>query len=222
MKITELTKAYGEKTVLCVDTLTLEAGVIYAVLGANGSGKSTLIKTLAGIEPPDRNGCIDLCGAELCYLPQKSYGFKMSLWKNLLVGTKKTPENLERAERLLRELELTGSRRTRGDRLSGGELQKLALARVLMRSCDLLLLDEPTASMDMRSTLTAERLIREYRDETGCAVLMVTHSIKQAERLGETLIFMDLGHIAEQGRAAELLTSPSNDSTKEFFRFYGA
>lgn len=222
MKITELTKAYGEKTVLCIDELTLEAGVIYAALGANGSGKSTLVKTLAGIEPPDKGGCIDPSGAELCYMPQKSYGFKMSLWKNLMLGTKKTPETVERAERLLHELELSESRNTRGDRLSGGETQKLALARTLMRRCGLLLLDEPTASMDMRSTLAAERLIREYRDETGCTVLLVTHSIKQAERLGEELIIMEGGRIAERGRVKELIVSPAETSTKEFLSFYGS
>ena len=206
MKITELTKAYGEKTVLCIDELTLEAGVIYAALGANGSGKSTLVKTLAGIEPPDKGGCIDPSGAELCYMPR----------------TKKTPETVERAERLLRELELSESRNTRGDRLSGGETQKLALARTLMRRCGLLLLDEPTASMDMRSTLAAERLIREYRDETGCTVLLVTHSIKQAERLGEELIIMEGGRIAERGRVKELIVSPTETSTKEFLSFYGS
>lgn len=222
MKITAITKNYGEKTVLNIDELTLEAGIIYAVVGANGSGKSTLLRLLAGVETLDKPGDIDLCGAELCYMPQKSYGFKMSLWKSLLLGVEKTAENEARAEYLLSELELADSRFTRADRLSGGELQKLALARVLMRKCGLLLLDEPTASMDMRSTLAAEKLIKDWRDETGCAVLVVTHSIRQAERLGEQMIVMDGGRITETGITAGLIESPKNERTGQIFDFYGA
>lgn len=75
----------------------------------------------------------------------------------------------------------------------------MAAARVMMRPCDLLILDEPTASMDMQSTALTERLIQDFRRETGCAVLLITHSLGQAGRLADRILFLTGGPLAEEG-----------------------
>jgi ABC-type phosphate transport system ATPase subunit len=106
-------------------------------------------------------------------------------------------------------------------KLSGGETARMALCRILMKRYELLILDEPTAAMDMESTLAAEGLIRKSCTETGCAVLLITHSIGQARRLSDQLLFLQVGKLIEQGETAQLLTAPQCEETKRFLEFFG-
>ena len=141
----------------------------------------------------------------------------MSLEKNLMIAS----GDRKLAEELMQGLNLTHLRHTGGKRLSGGESARMALARVLMRPCDFLILDEPTAAMDMQSTVLAEAAVREYRGRTGAAVLLVTHSIRQAERLGDRLLFFREGRLWETGDCAEHLRSPRTEELRKFLDFYG-
>ena len=160
MKIAAFTKTYGKKTVLRFPACELPQGRIVAVIGANGSGKSTLAKVLSGIEPSDQR-VRPLMGVSLGYLPQKSYGFHMSLRANLLLNGGDKALAARRMDALkIRDLE-----KARADRLSGGETARMALARLLMRPYDLVILDEPTAAMDRESTLLAEQLVQDYVHE---------------------------------------------------------
>ena len=216
MKTAAFTKTYGRKTVLNCPELELPEGVITAVIGANGSGKSTLAKILAGSEPSDRKER-PLSGLRIGYLPQKIYTFRMSTSRNIaLNGT-----DSSRLEKLINALQLDPLAKQRAKKLSGGETAKMALARLLMGSYDLLILDEPTAAMDMESTLISEKLISDYRNETGCAVLLITHSIQQARRVSDRAVFLHQGNVLEQGPAAVMLYSPSTDDARHFFDFYG-
>jgi len=106
-------------------------------------------------------------------------------------------------------------------KLSGGETARMALCRILMKRYELLILDEPTAAMDMESTLAAEGLIQKYCAETGCAVLLITHSIGQARRLSDRLLFLQGGKLIEQGQTSQLLSAPQCEETKRFLEFYG-
>lgn len=216
MKTTPFTKTYGGVTVLTMPSFELQPGTVTAVIGANGSGKSTLAKVLAGIEPADKKTRAKL-GARVGYLPQKSFAFRMRVQRNLrLNGTDEA-----RMTHLTEALALTPLLKRGAKRLSGGETQKMALARLLMTDYDVLILDEPTAAMDMESTLAAEGLIREACGKTGCAVLLVTHSLAQAERLADRVLFLRKGQLLEQGDAKAVLTSPKEAETKAFLEFYG-
>ena len=216
MKICPLTKTYAGKTVLDLPAIELPEGRVTAVIGANGSGKSTLAKVLAGIEHPDGRDW-QPPDARVGFMPQKSYAFRMSTARNIALNG----GDIRRRERLMAALQLEGLAGQRAKRLSGGETAKMALARLLMARYDLLILDEPTAAMDMESMLAAEELVRDYCRETGCAVLLITHSIQQARRLAERILFLHRGLLAEQGSAEQLLTAPIEKETRQFLEFYG-
>lgn len=216
MKIAAFTKTYGKKTVLRFPTCDLPQGRIVAVIGANGSGKSTLAKVLSGIEPSDQR-VRPLMGVSLGYLPQKSYGFHMSLRANLLLNGSDKALAARRMDALkIRDLE-----KARADRLSGGETARMALARLLMGTYDLVILDEPTAAMDRESTLLAEQLVQDYVQETGCTVLLVTHSLQQARRMAQEVLFLYNGALAERGPIARVLHHPEREETRQFLEFYG-
>jgi len=214
MIISNLKKTYNGRLVLNIDSLELAEGKIHAVVGTNGSGKSTLSKLCAGIIKGD-SGYVK-CGAKIGYLPQKSYAFRMSTRKNLRINGK----DEAKAGKLLDTLKMTELESAKANKLSGGETARMALARLLMRDYELLILDEPTAAMDIESTLISEKLVREYRDRTGCTVLLITHSIAQAERLADEAIFISGGEIVEHGEALAVLKNSKEEKTKEFIEFY--
>lgn len=216
MKILPLKKTYAGKTVLDMPEIELPEGQITAVIGANGSGKSTLAKLLAGIECPDQKNWIAPVNS-VGYMPQKSYAFRMSTARNIALNG----ADLERRERLMKALQLETLTKQRAKKLSGGETARMALARLLMGRYELLILDEATAAMDMESTLAAEKLMHDYCRETGCSVLLITHSIQQARRLAEHILFLHGGELVEQGSAEQVLTAPIRDETKQFLEFYG-
>ena len=216
MKTTAFTKTYAERVVLSLPELTLPEGQITAIIGPNGSGKSTLAKILAGIERADEKRPI-LPGVSVGYLPQKSFPFRMSTEKNIL----QNGNDPARARALMKELGIDALAGQSAKKLSGGETARMALCRILMKPYELLILDEPAAAMDMESTLAAEGLIRKYCNETGCAVLLITHSIGQARRLSDQLLFLQGGKLIEQGQTAQLLSAPQCEETKHFLEFYG-
>lgn len=217
MKIPAFTKTYGGNTVLRFPGADLEPGKIYAIIGANGSGKSTFAKALAGIIPADAPGRLVEPTVSVGYLPQKSYAFRMSLWRNLLLGSR----DPQKAEGLMEVLRLHHLSRRRADRLSGGETARMALARLMMKSFDLVILDEPTAAMDMESCMGAEELTLSYVKETGCALILVTHSLQQANRTADEIWFFRNGELWESGGKEALLSQPQRPETEQFLRFYG-
>jgi len=216
MKIAPFSKTYEGRTVLDFPGLELEPGTVYAVIGANGSGKSTLAKVLAGIIAPDRRGKL-LDGGTVGYMPQKNYAFRMSTRANILLnGTDKA-----RAEELIDALQLRPLADKRADRLSGGETARMALARLMMKRFDLVILDEPTAAMDMETTSLSEDLIVEYVQKTGCALILVTHSLQQARRIADEVLYFHKGELKEFGPKERVLYTPQISETKQFLDFYG-
>jgi ABC-type multidrug transport system ATPase subunit len=217
MKTTAFTKTYGGATVLTMPSVELKPGTVTAVIGANGSGKSTLAKVLAGLEPADKKTRAGL-DARVGYLPQKSFAFRMSLQRNIALNGADT----RRAAQLTEVLGLAPLLKRSAKRLSGGETAKMALSRLLMADYDVLILDEPTAAMDMESTLSAEKLITAACRETNCAVLLITHSLAQAERTADRVLFLHRGRLVEQGDSKSILNHPKEAETIAFLEFYGA
>ena len=170
MKIEAFSKTYEGRQVLDFPGMQVQSGKIYAIIGANGSGKSTFAKILAGILLADKRGK-RTDGSSIGYMPQKNYAFRMSTRANILLNGK----NEDRANELMDAIQIRHLENKRADKLSGGETARMALVRLMMGRYDLVLLDEPTAAMDMETTLLSEQLVTQYVKETGCALILVTH-----------------------------------------------
>ena len=216
MKSAAFTKSYESNPVLTMPAADWDPGTIYAVIGPNGSGKSTLAKVFAGVLKPDQKHS-PVTGEQIGYLPQKPYAFRMRVEKDLYLNG----SDLQRSQELLQALSLYALKRKNARRLSGGETAKLALARLLMRDYSVLILDEPTAAMDMESTIAAENLIRQYKERTGCTVILITHSLQQARRLADRVLYLERGQLIESGEAAKMLQTPNKHATRNFLHFYG-
>ena len=120
----------------------------------------------------------------------------------------------------LKAFGLDGLARQSAKGLSGGETARLALARLLLKDYPFLILDEPTAAMDVAATLLAEELLLQYQARTGCTVLLVTHSLTQARRLAGQVLFLREGRLVEQGEAGQVLFHPRRAETLAFLDFY--
>ena len=217
MNIAPVTKTYDGVRVLDFPGMALQPGSICAVIGANGSGKSTFAKILAGILKADRN--TPPCSAvSVGYMPQKNYAFRMSTRANLLLNG----NDEDRAAQLMDALQLRHLAEKRADRLSGGETARMALARLMMRDYELVILDEPTAAMDMETTLLAEGLIAEYVQKSGCALILVTHSLQQARRLAQVALYFHKGRLIEKAAPGLSSTPPPKNSPVSFWTFTGS
>jgi ABC-type multidrug transport system ATPase subunit len=216
MRVRPFSKTYEGRTVLDFPGMELQPGKIYAIIGANGSGKSTFAKVLSGILPADHKGKY-LDGGTIGYMPQKNYAFRMTTRANILLNGREEA----RAERLMDAIQIRHLENKRADKLSGGETARMALVRLMMKHYDLVLLDEPTAAMDMETTLLSEKLIVEYVRETGCALILVTHSLQQARRIADEVWYFHKGNLQESGPKERVLFEPAMAETKQFLEFYG-
>ena len=225
LSVSGLTKTYGNRRALDIGGLSLPQGSLAALIGPNGSGKSTLLKLLAGLLKPDAGPiCLSepLSGEDIAYMPQKSYAFRFSVLKNVLMAL----EGVEKAEakrRALKALEQVGLAelsRQRGDTLSGGEAQRMAFARMIVRPRKLLLLDEPTSAADIVGADLLEAALKDFAADYGCTVLFSTHSPAQALRLADHALALNEGVLAEQGPAAQLLNAPQNPDVALFLQHW--
>lgn len=216
MKLYPFSKTYDGRTVLDFPGAELMPGKIYAVIGANGSGKSTFAKILSGVLPADQSGK-HLEAVSVGYMPQKNYAFRLSTKANILLNGADEAKALE----LMDAIQLRHLENKRADKLSGGETARMALVRLMMKSYDLVILDEPTAAMDMETTSLSEDLIQAYVRETGCALILVTHSLQQARRIADDVLYFHKGTLLETGSRDVVLYSPTKSETKQFLDFYG-
>ena len=217
IQLPSITKTYGERRVLSMPALNLEPGKSYALVGANGSGKSTFLRILAGVLAPDAPMKPLFTEGQMAYLPQHPYGFQMSVLKNVQLAL---PEDRKKEEapalEALKKVGMESFAQSLGSRLSGGETQRMAFARVLVMPHKVLLLDEPTSAADIAGNDRIEKALMDYRKETGCTVVMSTHSLAQAARLCDVMLFMHKGDLTEMGPTAQLLDAPKSEPLKEF------
>ena len=216
MKIEAFSKTYDGRTVLDFPGMEVKPGKIYAIIGANGSGKSTFAKILSGILLADKRGK-RTDGRSIGYMPQKNYAFRMTTKANILLNGK----NETHANELMDAIQIRHLENKRADKLSGGETARMALARLMMGRYELVLLDEPTAAMDMETTLLSEQLIADYVKDTGCALILVTHSLQQARRIADDIWYFHKGRLWEAGTTAQVLDAPATAETRQFLEFYG-
>ncbi len=204
--IENLHKKYDDKTILDIPRLKIQEGKITGITGLNGSGKSTLLNIIGGIDK-EFEGSIRYNGkllnkeiaTNMTYVFQKPYLFRRKVYDNIAYPLKLRKVNKDRIEKAVQEilerLEITDLVNKKGHKLSGGESQKVALARALIFEPKLLLLDEPTSNIDPESIKVLEREIVRFNKETNGTVLIVTHNLNQAKRICDDIIYLSFGRV---------------------------
>lgn len=217
MKLNAFTKSYENRIVLSFPGIELPEGGICAIIGSNGSGKSTLARVLSGVISAAGSTSPLSPNIRVGYMPQNSFAFRMSTQANLRLSG----GDEAKAKELMERLQISHLAKQQAKKLSGGETSRMALARLLMQRYDLLILDEPTASMDMESTALTEAVVKDYCRATGCTVLWVTHSLQQARRVADYALFLYRGALCEADSADKLLFTPKEAETQKFLEFCG-
>jgi molybdopterin-binding protein len=218
-ELKDVTKVYGDKTVVDGVNLQIHEGEILALLGPNGSGKTTLLKILAFIENPT-NGEVKFQGETVTakntekmrmqstLVFQKTTLFDTSVYNNVAYGLKirKTPKDArdEEVKRALRLVKLEGFEKRPAKKLSGGEQQRVAIARALALKTKLLLLDEPTANLDPKNASIVEEVIAIVNRELKTTIVMATHNMFQAKAFPHRIALMNDGKITEVGAPTEI------------------
>lgn len=216
----DVVQQFGGRIVLEIPALQFVPGKRYGLIGENGSGKTTLIRMLAGTSKPTSGRIEGLEGKKVGYLPQSPYAFSFSVLQNVALALDGHGDANEIAQKALVAVGMESLMDARGDRLSGGEAQRMALARVLVSAYDVLLLDEPTSSTDVRSMDLIETTLKEYVQKTQCTLIFSTHSPAQALRLADEVLYLEKGRLVEQGLANTLFHSPQDERTKAFLRHW--
>lgn len=216
-------KQYEGKKVLDISGLELASGCRYAIIGPNGAGKSTLIRILAGTLQPD-SGRVHL-PAEMeggvAYMPQQPYAFGVSVLKNVMIAAEGSKqEKMEKSRAALQSVGMEGFLSAKGNRLSGGETQRMALARMLVQKRSLLVLDEPASATDIAGNNLVEHALLRFCDEHGCTMVFSTHSPAQAARLADKVIMLYNGKVVEYGDAWHVLHNPDSDEAREFLKYW--
>lgn len=219
-----VTTAYGDTFAVRDISFTVSPGHLVALIGPNGSGKSTLIKTIAGILKV-RGGKITIDGREISrmdpidlasrigYVPQQ-YTFTLysTVFETVLLGRRPyikwtvSEEELSRVQEALTEVGLEGSAGRFMDQLSGGERQKVFIARALAQDPSLYLFDEPTSALDIRHQLGVMETLRDLTITRGAAVIVAVHDLNLAYRYAGHVMVLKKGKLVAQGKPQEVLT----------------
>ncbi len=183
--------------------LTVGRGEIVTVIGPNGAGKSTLLRAVLGLETLDEGTLRLAPGLRLAYLPQRyQLDHALPLSVRRILTLTHTPAE-ERLQAMLEELNIGRLLDTSALRLSGGELQRVMLARALLREPDLLVLDEPTQNVDATGALEIYQVVARQRARTGCSVLLVSHDLNVVMAATDRVYCLN-GHICCSGKPTDV------------------
>ena len=205
-------------------TMTLEAAGFTIVLGPNGAGKTTLLKVLHGVERISKGRVSwsvsdEEAREQQAYVFQKPIMLRRSVRQNLAFPLQllkyPTDEIAKRVRDWAIRIGLQDTLDQPATRLSGGEQQKLALARALIRDPKVLFLDEPCANLDGRSTREIETLLQESLG-AGTRIIMTTHDLGQARRLASDVVFLLKGKLCEQAPADAFFATPQTAEARAF------
>ncbi len=224
IRFSEVAILAGGVTVLDCISITFSAGAPTVLIGPNGSGKTTLLRAAMGLIRPAR-GRITWDGSEVSPPTRRAIMFQRPVMLRRSaaanIGYALAAAGAPRAERAKRTaglLSLVGLQALAGRparQLSGGEQQRLSLARALARDPAVLFLDEPTASLDPAATKAIEDIVRAVSTR-GIKVVMATHDLGEAKRLAGEIVLLHRGRIIESGPAHSLFAAPTTDEAKKF------
>ena len=241
LRIKELVKSYGgEKAVLKNLNLEVQGESVVAIIGASGAGKSTLLRCINRLVEPS-SGSIELNGTELTTLAGKSLrlarrrigmvfqGFnlidRLTVMENVQSGrlgyipawramTRKYPqEDIDRAFHLMERVGIANYVNKRADELSGGERQRVGVVRALMQQPEILLADEPTASLDPKASKQIMELLCALASELRLPVLINIHNVNEAKEYAQRIVGMRFGRIIFDGAALDL----NNDAMDQIY-----
>jgi ABC-type Fe3+/spermidine/putrescine transport system ATPase subunit len=229
LKLSSVSKRFSDSFSLVDISMTMEKGRSMVILGPSGSGKTSLLRLIAGFVPID-SGLIEV-GGKTANLPKKiimpprkrKMGMvfqNLALWthlsveENLLLCMKKGEDKKRKLKELLSWAQLEGYDKKRPNELSGGEQQRLALARALAGEPEILLLDEPLRSLDRQMKDKILDWIGSIRKSLTSTILYVTHDIKESRVFSDHVIVLDNGEILQRGKLEEIRKWPVNDRVK--------
>lgn len=230
LEVRGLKRHYGEIKALDGVDLATRDGEFLAILGPSGCGKTTLMRLIAGLEHPSA-GDVLVNGAVITPLPPRARNIAMVFQSYALYPHMSVTDNIafplkargigkaERKERIRRAAEVLGIQallRRRPARLSGGEKQKVALARALVRDPSLFIFDEPLSSLDAQVRAMARVELRALHDRTGVTTIYVTHDQVEAMGLGDRVAVMRFGKLRQLGSPQELYDQPADTFVASF------
>jgi sulfonate transport system ATP-binding protein len=197
--VTGLHRSFGSTHVLRGLNLEIRGGEFVALLGRSGSGKSTLLRSLAGLDGTSAEG-LDVAGAVSVAFQEPRLLPWRRVEENVALALANAPEQQrrERARRALNEVGLEEKRNVWPLQLSGGQAQRVSLARALVREPDLLLLDEPFSALDALTRIEMHRLVTSLWERHRPGVLLVTHDVDEALTLADRVLVLDGGRVARE------------------------
>lgn len=228
LSIQGVTKNFAEVEALHEINLEIYSGEIVGLVGSNGAGKTTLLRLMAGVYKPS-SGAVNLSNGEpvttmrheLGVVPESTGLYsRLTAWENIRYHSRMhgIPDSVSwaRTEKFAEHLDMKDSlsRHTKG--FSRGMKQKTALLRALAHGPNILLLDEPTAGLDITSARTVRALVRQLRDEGG-TVIYSTHQLAEAQQVCDRIVIIHNGVIRADGSPAELLSDTSTNSLEEAY-----
>lgn len=234
IKVENITKYFGEKLVLDNLSLEVDKGEVLVIIGPSGSGKSTFLRCMNLLEEPtdgkiyfkeecitDPKTNIDAVRQHMGMVFQHFNLFPhLTVMQNLTIGPtqlKKVPEQeaVAKGMALLETMGLADKADVYPNSLSGGQKQRIAIARTVAMEPDVILFDEPTSALDPEMVGEVLNVMKDLAKQ-GMTMVVVTHEMGFAREVGTRLIFMDGGHIIEEGHPKEVLEHPKAERTQEF------
>jgi tungstate transport system ATP-binding protein len=227
LRVEAIQKSYRAAKALESVSFNMEGGKIFVLIGVNGAGKTTLLRILAGVEKPDAGklffndqelSCVELRQAATLVF-QRTIFFSRSVYDNLAFGLRiRGQKGLEAKQKIADALTSVGLKnfeKRRAKKTSGGEQQRIALARAFLLEPKILLLDEPTANLDPNSTRIIEKAILSEK-KSNTIIVLATHNFGQAKRLADIVIHVHEGKIVEAASTKDLFDNPQQEITRKF------
>ncbi|MDD2498233.1 MAG: phosphate ABC transporter ATP-binding protein [Desulfitobacteriaceae bacterium] len=235
LELKEISKKFGDRQVLTKISYQFYPQRMYGLVGPSGAGKSTILRILDLLENPTegeifyRGKPVGAGRSERLKMRrrigmvfQQPVLFSGTVLDNIFYGLKvrgeKFAENKDKLEDILKLVGLEEMEKQKATTLSGGEAQRLALARVMVLEPEVLLLDEPTANLDPTNVNMIEKVLLEIRERYGTTIIIVTHNLFQAKRLVDEVLLIYDGRLVEAKPADEMFRSPEHPLSQSFIR----
>jgi tungstate transport system ATP-binding protein len=233
IEVIDLSHNYGEQEVLQGLSLSIGKGEVFALIGPTGAGKTTLLRIIDLLEVPGAGeiyfdgNFIPRSGKQrleirrrMSFIHQKPQVFNLSVYDNVACGLRWRGEKrngiADKVDHILEIVGLEGYKNRNARTLSGGEAQRVALARSLVLEPEVLLLDEPTANLDPISTAKIEQLISYVARQSNTTMIMATHDMSQGQQLADRIGVLLDGRLVQTGNATDIFHSPLNEEVAHF------
>jgi ABC-2 type transport system ATP-binding protein len=230
IEVTQLSKKFKNVTAVDGVSFAIQGGQITALLGGNGAGKTTTISMLLGLLTPT-SGAIRVLGEDMLrhryrVLPRLNFSspyvdlpHRLTVRENLTVFARlySLPRPGQRIVELAADLELTELLDRKAGNLSSGQKTRVALAKAMLNRPELLLLDEPTASLDPDTADWVRSYLERYARDTGASILLASHNMGEVERLASDVLMMKAGRIVDRGAPTDLVGRYGRETLEDVF-----